>query len=180
MNQTNQLSDTTAGATGLSGGVGLRPPRNRLDRRVIGLWTVQGLFVAGPVVVGAWVAAVLFTDMPLVIWLAAIAITLLGIGTMLVEPRWSYAVSRWEVTEEAVYTRTGWFLQKWRIAPMSRIQRVDNARGPLQQLFGLSSVSVTTASSAGQITIDGLDHELARELVEQLTKTTHRTPGDAT
>ena len=87
---------------------------------------------------------------------------------------------RWEVTEEAVYVRTGLVLQEWRIAPMSRIQTVDTVRGPLEQLFRLSTVIVTTASSKGAVHIAGLDHEVAAALAEQLTHITDATPGDAT
>ena len=60
------------------------------------------------------------------------------------------------------------------------IQTVDTDRGPLEQLFRLSSVTVTTASAAGPIKIVGLDHELAADLVQRLTRTTQATAGDAT
>jgi membrane protein YdbS with pleckstrin-like domain len=63
---------------------------------------------------------------------------------------------------------------------MSRIQTVDTERGPLQQLFGLSTVTVTTASAAGALRLAGLDHALADELVEQLTQITQAARGDAT
>ncbi|WP_277682371.1 PH domain-containing protein, partial [Saccharomonospora azurea] len=65
-------------------------------------------------------------------------------------------------------------------APMSRIQTVDIQRGPVEQLFGLATVTVTTASAKGAVEIQGLDHDLAAELVDQLTRTTQATPGDAT
>ncbi len=95
-------------------------------------------------------------------------------------PRWRYRVHRWETTAEAVYAASGWLLQEWRVAPLSRVQTVDTQRGPLQQLFGLASVTVTTASSRGAIVIDGLDHDEAVELVSRLTETTQAIPGDAT
>jgi membrane protein YdbS with pleckstrin-like domain len=41
-------------------------------------------------------------------------------------PQWRYAVHRWEVTETAVYTQTGWWARERRIAPMSRVQTVDH------------------------------------------------------
>lgn len=63
---------------------------------------------------------------------------------------------------------------------MSRIQTVDTERGPVQRLFGLSSVTVTTASAAGPIKIAGLDRQQATEVADQLTETTQATPGDAT
>lgn len=113
--------------------------------------------------------------------LLALGIALvIGIPYMIVMPLWRYRVHRWEVTEDAVYTRTGWLWQEWRIAPMSRIQTVDTARGPLEQAFRLSSVTVTTASAAGPLKIKGLDRTVAEDLVEKLTEVTQAHRGDAT
>ena len=86
---------------------------------------------------------------------------------VLVVPAWKYAVHRWEVTETAVYTQTGWWARERRIAPMSRIQTVDYAEGAFERLFGLASVTVTTASAAGAVEIGGLDRDLALALVER-------------
>jgi membrane protein YdbS with pleckstrin-like domain len=113
--------------------------------------------------------------------LLALGIALvIGIPYMIVMPLWRYRVHRWEVTEDAVYTRTGWLWQEWRIAPMSRIQTVDTARGPLEQAFRLSSVTVTTASAAGPLKIKGLDRSVAEDLVDKLTEVTQAHRGDAT
>ena len=64
---------------------------------------------------------------------------------------------RWEITGTAVYTQTGWWARERRIAPMSRIQTVDHAEGAIARLFGLATVTVTTASAAGALEIEGLD-----------------------
>jgi uncharacterized protein len=104
----------------------------------------------------------------------------IGIPYSIVVPIWRYKIHRWEATEDAVFAKTGWLWQEWRVAPMSRIQTVDTERGPLEQLFRLSSVTVTTASAAGPIKIAGLDHVQAADLVQRLTRTTQATPGDAT
>jgi uncharacterized protein len=101
---------------------------------------------------------------------------LLGAGTVLgavislaVVPMWRYRVHRWEIGPQAVYTRTGWLVQERRIAPISRVQTVDTYRGPLDQLFGLANVTVTTASSAGAVHIVALDVDVANHVVAQLT-----------
>ena len=101
---------------------------------------------------------------------------LLGVGTVLgvvislaVVPMWRYRVHRWEIGPQAVYTRTGWLVQERRIAPISRVQTVDTYRGPLDQLFGLANVTVTTASSAGAVHIVALDVDVADHVVAQLT-----------
>jgi membrane protein YdbS with pleckstrin-like domain len=98
----------------------------------------------------------------------------------IVMPQWRYRVHRWEVAPQAVYTRAGWLHQESRIAPISRIQTVDSERGPLEQLFGLANVTVTTASAAGPLEIHGLDRDTAQRLVDDLTTAAQATRGDAT
>ncbi|AXK87932.1 hypothetical protein SAMN05421776_106200 [Nocardia farcinica] len=104
----------------------------------------------------------------------------LAVFSALIVPWWRYAVHRWEITDEAVYTRVGWLSQESRVAPISRVQTVDIERGPLERLLGLATVTVTTASSAGAVTITGLDLPVAEETVRRLTEIAARHRGDAT
>jgi membrane protein YdbS with pleckstrin-like domain len=101
---------------------------------------------------------------------AAAVFTAFGIAVfVIVVPLWRYRVHRWDVSPQAVYTRTGWLVQERRIAPISRVQTVDTYRGPLDRLLGLANVTVTTASSAGAVRIVALDSEVADRVVAQLT-----------
>ena len=111
-----------------------------------------------------------------VLW--AIGVLLLAYAALV--PQWRYLVHRWEVTDAAVYTQTGWWARERRIAPMSRVQTVDHREGAISRLFRLSTVRVTTASSAGALTIEGLDRDRALEIVEDLTRMADSIPGDAT
>jgi hypothetical protein len=97
-----------------------------------------------------------------------------------VVPQWRYRVHRWEVSANAVYTQRGWWARERRIAPMSRVQTVDFAQGPLARLFGLATVTVTTASAAGPLQIEGLDRDVALALVDELTRKADLVAGDAT
>lgn len=105
-------------------------------------------------------------------WPHALAAILTGLGVVVsvaVVPLWRYRVHRWEIGPSAVYTRSGWLVQERRIAPISRVQTVDTYRGPLDRLFGLANVTVTTASSAGAVHIVALDAAVADAVVAQLT-----------
>ncbi|MBK1789124.1 PH domain-containing protein [Prauserella sp. ASG 168] len=157
----------------------LRPPHHQVDRRAVAWWRTELLLLWA---VPTLVLVVLAVFLPARFWLLlpAAVLTVVLVPVAIGLPLWWYRVHRWEVTAEAVYTRTGAVWQEWRVAPMSRIQTVDTKRGPLEQYFGLATVTVTTASSKGAVQIPGLDHELAADLVQQLTETTHATPGDAT
>lgn len=158
----------------------LRPPHHRVDPRAVRWWTTRSLAVTVVLTAVPVVPAVIWEPVRLWFLVAAAVAGGLGLLVTVVMPQWRYRVHRWEVTDTAVYASSGWFWQEWRVAPMSRIQTVDTARGPLQRAFGLSSVTVTTASAAGPIEIAGLDHELAARVADQLTETTQAVPGDAT
>jgi membrane protein YdbS with pleckstrin-like domain len=112
-------------------------------------------------------------------WVVALAGVLLA-AYVAVVPQWRYVVHRWEVTDTAVYTQTGWWTRERRIAPMSRIQTVDHVEGAISRLFRLATVTVTTASAAGALAIVGLDKDVARSLVDELTVKADAVEGDAT
>lgn len=156
----------------------LREPAQRVSPRARWLWAGGAVAQAA---VGAAVILVLEMvtplDLPGWVWV------LLGVtlaSYVAVVPQWRYLVHRWEVTDTAVYTQTGWWARERRIAPMSRIQTVDHAEGALARLLGLATVTVTTASAAGALEIAGLDAERARTLVDELTLRADAVEGDAT
>jgi uncharacterized protein len=125
------------------------------------------------------VTAMAWESLPARWWLVGAA-GLLVLVYAAVVPQWRYLVHRWEVSDTAVYTQTGWWARERRIAPMSRIQTVDYAEGAVSRLFGLASVTVTTASAAGALRIEGLDARLAQRLVDELTLKADAVEGDAT
>jgi uncharacterized protein len=158
---------------------GLRDPSNRVSRRAIGYWTAHAT-ATGLILVLAEIAVALGTG-PRPAWWIALALTvLLAAAYAVIMPQWRYRVHRWEVTGEAVYTRTGWISIHWRIAPISRIQTIDSHRWFGERLFGLANVTATTASAAGPVHIRGLDKLTADRLLDELTVATAQAPGDAT
>jgi membrane protein YdbS with pleckstrin-like domain len=160
--------------------VTLRPPRHRVSRTAIRYWRVRALS-AWLVVVVAQVVWLALSDGHRGLHVLALVVTaLVALAHSIVMPQWRYNVHRWEVAPQAVYTRAGWLYQESRIAPISRIQTVDSERGPLEQLFGLADVTVTTASAAGPLSIEGLDRATAERLVDELTTAAQATRGDAT
>lgn len=158
---------------------GLRVPGNRVSRRAISYWTARAVLSGGTIVLAVVIGAA--ADGFSAAWIAAIVATAVAAAAhALIMPRWRYRVHRWEVTDEALYTRSGWFSVHWRIAPISRIQTIDSHRSFGERLFGLANVTATTASAAGPVRIHGLDRKLADTLLDQLAVATGQAPGDAT
>ncbi|MFQ6392060.1 PH domain-containing protein [Nocardia sp. KC 131] len=144
------------------------------------LWTLHSA-VAWIIPLVALIVWVVFDSGHRAAQLAASAVALaLAVFSIGVIPLWRYAVHRWEVTDEAVYTRVGWVTQESRVAPISRVQTVDTERGPLERLLGLATVTVTTASSAGAVQITGLDLPVAEQTVTRLAEIAALHRGDAT
>ena len=159
----------------------LREPANLVSPRARLMWLAEGallmLILLGGQVAWWFIDGRGSRTPHLVVGAVWLVVTVLYLSIM---PVWRYRVHRWENTETAVYTQTGWLDQERRIAPVSRIQTVDMNRGPVAQALGLASVTVTTASAAGPLRINGLDLDVARHLVEDLTVLTIAERGDAT
>jgi len=157
----------------------LRDPAHRVSPKARTLWQVETAIIGLGVAVAGVVGSVIWLSGPLR-WIAIVAVVLVCATAAHVVPLWRYRVHRWEVSATAVYTQRGWWARERRIAPMSRVQTVDFAQGPLERLFGLSTVTVTTASAAGALRIEGLDRAVAQGLVDELTRKADLVEGDAT
>ncbi|MFH8568474.1 PH domain-containing protein [Streptomyces sp. NPDC017993] len=163
----------------------LRPPRHRVDPHARHWWTVQALLtLSGPMLLTALALAVLSLlffpgAMPWLGPLLVVSLVLPAAWYLAVMPRRRYAVHAWELGDRAVYAAGGWLWQKRRIAPLSRVQTVDTLRGPVQRRYGLATVTVTTASTAGDIKIAGLCDADAEELARRIGEAAQEVAGDA-
>ena len=87
----------------------LRPPAHLVSPRAVLYWFTRALaawLVVIAVQVVSWVL-----DWPIPPWHAQLLVVtaLLAAAHLIVMPRWRYRVHRWELTDDAVYTRTGWW-----------------------------------------------------------------------
>ena len=158
----------------------LRDPAHLVSPRAVVYWTVRAVPLWVLVLVGESIWLWSSGD-HLALRVAALVVTvLLAAAHLIVMPRWRYRVHRWELTDDAVYTRTGWWTQESRVAPLSRVQTVDTERGPIGRLFHLTKVTVTTASAAGPLVIDGLDDDVGSNLTAAVTAAAQAVRDDAT
>jgi membrane protein YdbS with pleckstrin-like domain len=117
---------------------------------------------------------------PVLRWLLPVLLVLYAVVAIGVRPWFKHRVYRWEITADAAYTRTGWLSQTWTLVPISRIQTVDVTRGVLQQLFGLSTVAVLTASSQGTVRIWHLENDIAQRVATDLAHRAEQVRDQAT
>ncbi|MDK3258577.1 PH domain-containing protein [Blastococcus capsensis] len=153
----------------------VREPAWSLPRSAIGLWATEGVIGAVLLWLGIggfllFVPASAGGPVPVLRWLLPVLGVVQAVVSIGISPRIKHRVHRWEITAEAAYTRTGWLTQTWTLVPVSRIQTVDVTRGVLQQLFGLATVAVLTASSQGTVRIWHLEHDVAQRVADDLAR----------
>lgn len=85
---------------------------------------------------------------------------------------------RWEVSDQAVYTRVGVLSTHTTIVPINRLQSVNVKQGVIARLLGLADVSYTTAGSSNIIGM--LDKEDAQHIADKLTHIISLDKSDAT
>jgi membrane protein YdbS with pleckstrin-like domain len=163
----------------------VREPAWPLSRSAIGLWVTEGVISAVFLGIAATVFAVFVPSdapapFPLFRWLLPAAVGVYAVVAIGIRPWVRFRVHRWEVTGEAVYTLTGWLTRTWTLVPISRIQTVDVTRGVLQQLFGLSTVAVMTASSQGTVQVWHLEADVAQQVADDLAHRAEQVRDQAT
>jgi uncharacterized protein len=163
----------------------VREPAWPLSRSAIGLWVTEGAIASvllgiGAVLFAAFVPAGTPAPFPLLRWLVPLAVLVYAVVAIGIRPWVRFRVHRWEVTGEAVYTLTGWLTRTWTLVPISRIQTVDVTRGVLQQLFGLSTVAVMTASSQGTVQVWHLEADVAQRVADDLAHRAEQVRDQAT
>ena len=155
----------------------LRDPAHRVSAKAPLLWTLEAAIPSGLSLGALLVVDLVWWSFPWWVWPPLVV---LAIAYVVAMPRVRYRIHRWESTDTAVYTQTGWLSRERRIAPMSRVQTVDFEQGWIDRALGLATVTVTTASAAGPLQIRAIDKAVADRLVDDLTRRTEAEAGDAT
>ncbi|AEH37948.1 PH domain-containing protein [Halopiger xanaduensis] len=137
-----------------------------LNPRIRLLWIGQGLLAA--VVVGIGLAAVdqLLVDVPAAA-IGGVAALILVLGVAYAVRL--YQVWKFELQADALYLERGVVTFVETAVPFVRVQHVDTQFGPVERVFGLSSVVVYTAGTRNaDVRIPGLTPDRARELQDTL------------
>ena len=97
-----------------------------------------------------------------VMGVVAAVFALLAVLFLIILPPIRYIRWRYELTDDYLDIAKGIVWRKRYIIPFIRVQNTDTRQGPVLRLFGLSSVTVSTA--AGEHEIPGLGNEEAEVL----------------
>lgn len=101
-------------------------------------------------------------------WLQIICVVVFALEVLetLISPFFRYNRYRYSLTDEEVQVKEGYLFLQHTIVPISRLHKINIESGPIDRLFGLASVDITTAG--GDITIHFLKQKRAEEIAEKL------------
>lgn len=140
----------------------------KLSRRALGCMYMAE-FVAGVAVIA--VVAVLWyfwlgpSDVVAGKLLAVLVLLYTGFS-MTVEPFVRFYRYRYAIDDECIDIKEGYFFVKRHIVPIERLHKLETAKGPIDQLFHVAKMTVTTAG--GDVTIRFLDEEKAEAIADTL------------
>lgn len=87
---------------------------------------------------------------------------------LLIWPAVYYARYRYRISEDRIDIRRGVFVIRHTVVPTERVHQLEVSLGPINNLFGLANVTITTAG--GITSIQYLDRETATEISDSLNE----------
>lgn len=142
----------------------------KLSKRALGcmytaaiIWAVIG--------VGGIIGINLAWFIPEDIEIATIISTILAIILVLnavISPYFRYHRYSYKIDDEFIDLREGYIFIERNIVPLERLHKMQTIRGPIDRIFKVAKVVVTTAG--GDVTLRFLDEEKAEQIAESLGK----------
>lgn len=146
-------------------------PQQRLSKDAVKVWIISG-FISN--IIGLMILAILLYLDHRYAWKAWIAWILIGftvfsvLGTIwsFINPFLLYKNWRYDVSEEFLQLKSGVWVEKHQLVPMTKIQSVATKQGPLLRKYVLCSLSIETMGSSHSI--PALPKEVAVDLRNQI------------
>lgn len=95
---------------------------------------------------------------------------------MLIRPILYYRFYRYAITNDRIDVRCGVIIRSHTVVPIERLHQVEVVRGPINGLFGLANVYVTTAGGVAKIKF--LEGAVAESIVDGLNEVINKIVRD--
>ena len=142
-------------------------PAERLASLILFIATTLGSIIA---YVAMWLAG---ADQVFMV-LAAVGLPLICLYLLwntIFWPQIEYRHIKWKLSDVGLEIRRGVFWRKETAIPWARAQHADVSQGPLQRMFDIGSLTIHTAGTKNSsVTIDGLAHEQAVQLRDEIIR----------
>lgn len=142
----------------------------KLSKRALGcmytasiLWAIVGLAIIG-VINAVWLIPAKIEIGTTISIVAAILLVI----EQAISPYFRYHRYRYSINDEFIDIYEGYIFIERNIVPLERLHKMQTLRGPIDRMFKVAKVVVTTAG--GDVTLRFLDEEKADFIAESLGK----------
>jgi membrane protein YdbS with pleckstrin-like domain len=148
--------------------------KNKISTKALTVWKISGLIYSLFLLIPIAVAVLLLIFTNISWWIAFLVIficLIISVFNVVFVPslrwkRWSY-----EVREQEIELKHGFWVIKQTLIPMVRVQHVDTEQGPILRKYGLASLKVTSAATTHEIpAIDMAEADSLRMAISKLAR----------
>lgn len=142
----------------------------KLSKKALGCMYVATAIWSGMLLVAIIVACVLWF-IPENIRIGQVLSLVFGLLILInamISPYFRFHRYRYQIDEEFIDIREGYLFVTREIVPIERLHKMETVRGPIDTMFGVAKVKVTTAG--GEVVIRFLEQEKAEQIAEGLGK----------
>lgn len=100
--------------------------------------------------------------------IVSLVLLVLVVIQVAITPYFRFHRYRYEINDEFIDIREGYIFVERNIVPLERLHKMQTVRGPIDRIFKVAKVNVTTAG--GDVTLRFLDEEKADFIAESLGK----------
>jgi len=154
-------------------------PEKRINSKAIKAWRISGFFYVVPFFILPLLLLRYSQPFSMSPWLAVglsymVPFFLLMLIFIFTALRWKHW--RYRISEQEIDMMRGIIVIKRTLVPINRVQHVDTRQGPIYKLFGLSSVTISTAATTHEI--PALNDEIADDLRNQISTLVRKVKED--
>lgn len=141
----------------------------KISKSAIGCMFVATLVQVLIVTSILFVVYLIFKDsLPRIIKMIMIGVVVLDILYLLISPKVRYQRYRYSITEDSIDVKEGFLFTKRSIVPIERLHKIAIEKGPIDRIFKLGKVIVTTAG--GDVVIRFLEDDKSELIANSLKK----------
>lgn len=100
--------------------------------------------------------------------IVSVVVAVIVVLNMIISPYFRFHRYSYRIDEEFIDVREGYLFVERNIVPLERLHKMQTLKGPIDRMFKVAKVVVTTAG--GDVTLRFLDEEKAEMIAESLGK----------
>lgn len=140
----------------------------KLSKKALGCMyvaTAVGMLIVIAIIVCLNVFWFMEEGLDVAMWIS-IAIAVICVLNACISPYFRFHRYRYAIDDECIDIMEGYLFVERNIVPIERLHKLELDRGPIDQMFGVAKVTVTTAG--GDVVIRFLEVEKAEAIAKQL------------